>query len=68
VSTRTYRAYDHKGELVLSTWAASGGAQFAEEAVYQRRLNRGDFGCVYVTSDDPQEKPFTMRMQADSAT
>jgi hypothetical protein len=61
MSTKTYKAYNARGELVLSTWAIGRGSQFAEEAAYQARLDRGELGWVDASSDDPREPNIKMR-------
>lgn len=49
----TFKAYNHSGFLCLSTWTATAGTYKMERAVYQTRLNRGDFSHVDLSSDDP---------------
>lgn len=48
-----FRAYDVRGNLVLATWTSSPVTYAAERAVYQQRLDRGDFADVVIVRRVP---------------
>lgn len=50
---KTFKAYDVRGNLMLSTWTNSPGTFLVEKAAYQARLNRGELASVEITSDEP---------------
>lgn len=51
-----FRAYDVRGDLVLATWTSSAVTYTAERAVYQQRLDRGDFADVVIITPVPELK------------
>ena len=51
----TFKAYNSRGQLVLSTFTYAPVTYQVEKDVYQKRLNRGDFAHVTIASSDPME-------------
>lgn len=47
-----FKAYDHRGKLVMHTWTSAYGSFTAEMDAYQQLLNRLKYAKVVVTSDD----------------
>jgi len=55
MTKHTFKAYDARGRLVLSTWTRAPGAYTAECAAFQSRLNRFELARVDISSSDPHE-------------
>lgn len=55
MTKHTFRAYDHSGRFVHSTWTRVPAAYTAECAAYQARLNRAEIARVDIWSSDPHE-------------
>ncbi len=64
--TRTYKAYNGQGRLLLHVSANSSATIAAEEAAFQSRLNRCELFYVDVTSSTPEVKGFRMWPQQTS--
>ena len=63
-TTRTFKAYDYKGQLVLCISTHGDGAYAAERGAFQERLNRFELGWVDISSDNPHEPAETMRARS----
>jgi hypothetical protein len=61
LTKHTFKAYDHRGKLVLSTWTKAPCSYAVECAAFQTRLDRGELSRVDVFSNDPHEENRTMR-------
>lgn len=55
MTKHTFKAYDVRGRLVLSTWTRVPAAYAAECAAFQSRLNRLELARVDIWSSDPRE-------------
>jgi hypothetical protein len=58
---RTFKAYDMRGRLVLSTWTKTPSTFVIERVAFQARLDRCELSRVDVFSSDPCEPNQTMR-------
>lgn len=55
MTKHTFKAYDARNRLVLSTWTRVPAAYTAECAAFQARLNRAELARVDIWSSDPHE-------------
>lgn len=55
MTKHTFKAYDARGRLILSTWTRVPAAYEAECAAFQARLNRNELLHVDIWSSDPHE-------------
>ena len=55
MTKHTFKAYDARGCLILSTWTRVPAAYEAERAVFQARLDRFELAYVDISSSDPHE-------------
>lgn len=55
MTKHTFKAYDARGHLILSTWTRVPAAYEAERAAFQARLDRFELARVDIWSSDPHE-------------
>lgn len=55
MTKHTFKAYDARGRLILSTWTRVPAAYALERAAFQARINRAELSHVDIWSSDPHE-------------
>lgn len=56
----TFKAYNPRGELVISVWTSSPGIEAVERGAFQSRLDKGELASVDVAYDEPTRRNETL--------